>query len=120
MTKLKKETGQTIYLALVVLSVILGIGIGLSSLLFYQLKMTKEIGDSVIALCAADSGVERALYAIYVEGELSFSTSTTLGNMASYQVSVFPSSSCAPPVQYYCIKSYGIYKNTTRAIEASF
>jgi len=113
--------GTILYFAILILSVIFTISIGLSLIIFGRMKIEREIGYSVIALYAADTGVERALYAIYKERNLSFSTSTTMENGASYNVYVATSSvQCGTSVQYYCIKSRGSFKGVTRAISASF
>jgi len=113
--------GTILYFAVLILSVIFTISIGLSLVIFGRMKIQREIGYSVIALYAADTGVEEALYAIYKEGNLSFSTSTTLENGASYNVYVATSSTqCGTSVQYYCIKSRGNFRGVTRAIDASF
>jgi hypothetical protein len=62
------------------------------------------------------------LYAIYKEENFSFSTTTNLENGASFEVRVYASSSpqCGGSAQYYCIKSIGAFKDTQRAIDASF
>jgi hypothetical protein len=113
--------GTILYFAILILSVIFTISIGLSLIIFGQIKIQREIGHSVIALCAGDTGIERALYAIYKEGNLSFSETANLENGASYTVFVATSSSqCGTSVQYYCIKSRGTFKNTSRAIDSSF
>jgi len=113
--------GTILYFAIVILSVIFTISIGLSLIIFGQIKIQREIGHSVIALCAADTGIERALYALYKEGNLSFSENANLDNGASYNVFVFTSSSqCGTSIQYYCIKSQGNFKGVTRSIDASF
>jgi hypothetical protein len=113
--------GTILYFAILILSVIFTISIGLSLIILGRMKIQREIGHSVIALCAADTGVERALYAIYKEGNLSFSENANLDNGASYNVFVSTSSSqCGTSIQYYCIKSQGNFKGVTRSIDASF
>lgn len=120
--KLKMKKGVTLYFAIVVMSVIFSIGIGLSLLIFTQIKITKEIGDSVVALYAADSGIEEALYKLYKEeATLPFNFSENIGE-ASLEVRAFSSGNpeCpSPPNGYYCIKSIGKYRKTQRAIEIS-
>ena len=56
------QRGVAIYLALIILSVILAIGMGMSAILIGQMKITKGMENSVVALYAADSGIERILY----------------------------------------------------------
>ncbi len=62
------KKGVTIYFSIVVMFMMLAIAMGLSSVIFYQIKMTKDASDSVIAFQAADTGVERGLYDCYKEG----------------------------------------------------
>lgn len=118
--------GTILYFAVLILSVIFAMAMGLSLIIFGQLKMQREIGHSVIALCAADSGIERALYEIYTTSTpepFSFSISTTtLDNGAKFKVDVYASSSgqCASFAKYYCIKSQGFFEGVTRAVEASY
>lgn len=44
------------------MSIFLFIVLGMSTIIFQQLKATKRIGDSVAAFYAADTGIERSLY----------------------------------------------------------
>ena len=67
--KLKKiflgqKGGTSIYIALLVLSAILIIVLGISSLVISEIKMSSQLGYSVPALYAADAGVEKCLYQI--------------------------------------------------------
>ena len=84
--------------------------------------MLGEIGHSVVAFYAADSGIEKAMYALYSQGvSLPFNYSGTVGG-ASYSVSGFEPGTLdcpTPPNDYYCIKSIGTYHATKRAIEGS-
>lgn len=58
----KKQKGLSIYLALVIITVFLAMGLGLTTILMSQKKMIRAMDYSIIALAAADSGVERMLY----------------------------------------------------------
>ena len=68
--KLKTENSKGISLLFTVLitSLILAISLGISALLIQEMRMMGEIGYSVIAFYAADSGIEHALYRFYQEG----------------------------------------------------
>jgi len=57
-----KEKGVAIYLAVIVMFVLLGIGLGLTTLLVGQIRTIARIGDSVTAFYAADTGIERELH----------------------------------------------------------
>ncbi len=54
--------GVAIYLAIIIMVVLLSIGLGISTLLVNQIKMIRGMGHSVVALYAADTGIERELY----------------------------------------------------------
>lgn len=58
----------SVLLAVLVLSVISTIIIGVSSLMIRQVRMSGQTGRSVIAFYAADSGAERCLYEVRKNG----------------------------------------------------
>ena len=117
-----EKKGISVLYAVFIMSILMAISFGISAILISQIKMLGEIGHSVVAFYAADSGIEKAMYALYSQGvSLPFSYSGTVGG-ASYSVSGFGSGTldCPTPTnQYYCIKSIGEYQKTKRAIEAS-
>ena len=120
--KNQKQKGISVLYVVFIASILLAIGLGISAILIQQIKMMREIGYSVVAFYAADSGIERAMYALYSQGDpLPFNYSGVVGG-ASYSVSGFEpgTPNCpSPPNQYYCIKSIGTYHATKRAIEGS-
>jgi len=61
-----KNKGVSAFIALAVMTTLLLMVFGLVSIISPQIKMTAEIGKSVIAFHAADSGIERLAEAIYV------------------------------------------------------
>ncbi len=58
---LKNQKGLSLYLAVVIMAIILAMILGLSAILVGQIKTMGKIGDSVIALYGADTGIEREL-----------------------------------------------------------
>lgn len=58
---LKKEKGQALVLVIVILGIILAIALGTSHFVSQQIRMLREVGYSVRAFYAADSGIERVL-----------------------------------------------------------
>jgi len=52
----------SVFLAIIILSILLAIGLGLSTILVSQIRMIKEISDSISSFFAADTGAERILY----------------------------------------------------------
>ncbi len=59
---LKKQTGFTLFVALIVSSLLLSIGLSLSNIILKQLIFSGSGRESQIAFYAADSGAECALY----------------------------------------------------------
>jgi len=116
----KFKKGFTLYLTVLILGLLFAIGIGLSLIVLSQIKISREVGYSVNALCAADSGIERALYGIYKENwPLGTSVSGSVDEASFVVETFFPSpSNCT--AQYYCIKSTGEYKGTLRKLDASY
>jgi len=105
----QKSKGVSLYLALMIMAVLLALALGISTILFGQMKMIRGMGDSVSAFYAADTGIERALY----EGG---SVSGELENGARYEVQILSPGPDCPGVNY-CLKSLGTYKEIKRAIE---
>jgi len=62
------EKGISIYMIVVLLFVLFGLAVGLSSLVLGQLTILKSMGNSITAFYAADSGAEEALYKIKQAG----------------------------------------------------
>lgn len=137
------QKGIALYLTLILLTIILTIVLGLGTILISQMKTIRGIGYSVIALYAADTGVERVLK-VAINDPLSIQPRypagmgvETLDNNAGYVVEVFccdrlansscyyEANSCPPPLTVYstckapryCVRSVGVFKNIKRAIE---
>jgi len=49
-------------LAVVIMSIMMSMVLAMGTILFRQLRMTRETGNSVVAFYAADTGMERGLY----------------------------------------------------------
>ncbi len=121
--EIKNSKGVSLYLTVIVLTVLLAMALGLSSILIVQMKMVRGMEESVIALFAADTGVERILYVS--ESDISGS----LPNGSSYiaQIRCSPSYSFCPYIidsdcdaPRFCIKSKGIFGKTQRAVEMKY
>jgi Tfp pilus assembly protein PilX len=129
--KAKNSKGVSLYLAIITLSILLAISLGLISLLVIRFKMVGQLEDSVIALFAADSGMEKALFEIANDFPESPPYSETLDNNATFVVTVKCSPSFNCPLDpggtdpqcdapRYCIHSEGIFRETTRALEVKY
>lgn len=114
------QSGVSLYLAILVMVILLAIVLGLTAILIGQMKMVREMGYSVIALSAADAGIERALMEWGDESDTLAldGTGDTLGE-ASYELSVFQTGPECTATNF-CITSVGIYKGVRRAIEITY
>lgn len=57
--------GVTTYFSVVIMFLMLAVAMGLTNVIYYQIKMTRDASDSIIAFQIADSAVEQALYEKY-------------------------------------------------------
>jgi len=130
--KNQKSKGVALYLALMIMTVLLALALGVSAILFGQMKMMREMENSVLAFYAADTGIEGILYQDKCCRQPicstssppafctptctglpdGYSTTTVLENQATYQAEYL----IGPPIT---IKSVGIYKETKRAIQVT-
>lgn len=104
----KGQEGVSIFLALVIMSVLLAVVLGLNTILIGQMKISREMGYSVNAFYAADTGIEVALYNLRQEEIFPWQDQEY-----GYQVVIYPCDKT-------CIKSVGTYRGVQRAIEAIY
>jgi len=124
-----QEKGISLLFVIIIMSVVLAIGTGLSTIFIQQGQMMTEIGYSVVAFYAADAGIESALImdplASTTEG--SFTPDVEAGykvfircgsEFINCPAGLVIDSTCDSP--NYCIKSIGSYKTVKRAIEIGY
>lgn len=102
------ERGVSLYLALVTMSAILALTLGISAISFGQAQTVKEMGNSVFSFYAAESGIERALFEMSRGAAAPNHYAGSFENGASYAADIIGPGE---------IKSVGSYKNTKRAIQ---
>ena len=116
----KKDNNQgvSLYLTMMILSLILGLAFSLNTLLLTQIRSLRNIGDSVIAFYATETGIEKALYGLSLDPPESGPWTETLSNNASYSVNLLNPGigNCPASVLSYCLESIGTYKNVKRGI----
>lgn len=122
MNKFHQE-GIALVLSVFVLSAILAIAMGISTLLLRELQFSRSAGFYIPAFFAADSGIEKVLMQRNTPASFSECTSSapcTLQNGASFWVVVRAAGvgGCAAP--NFCIESTGGYRGTRRAIEVNY
>lgn len=120
---LKIKRGSSLLLTLLILTAILTIGFGISSLLLVELKMSRNIPESLRAYYGAETGIERALY----EARKG-SGAEDIGNppdCADGSAVCLDESEACYCVEFtsgdtYVIKSYGCFRGLKRAIEVAY
>ncbi|MCH8741437.1 pilus assembly PilX N-terminal domain-containing protein [Patescibacteria group bacterium] len=132
------QRGVAIYLAVIVMFVLLGIGLGLSTLLVGKIKSIERVGNSVTAFYAADTGIERELFEVRIFP----GTAKTLGASYSGFLDIdgggAPTAGVCPDAlepsylgdacykvtitsdSPYTVESIGIYKGVRRAVEVNW
>ena len=127
------QKGVSLLFTVLIMSVILAIGMGISGILVQQTRMVGEIGKSIVAFYAADSGVEQELYDLYQTqspdfpqsiipetpcGDASFNVAVKCGATSDCLAGFATSSDC--DALNFCLKSIGSYQKTKRAIEIKY
>lgn len=112
------KRGISLVLTILIMALILGISLGLSTLLVQQTKMIREMGESVIAFSAADTAIEKV--AMNTENPSEFQECfPPPHNDICYQVKIStPGPSCQAAT--YCLRSIGSYKEVKRAVELKY
>ena len=115
----KNKKGISVLYVVFIMSILLAIGFGLSGILVQQIKMLGEIGYSVVAFYAADSGIEKVLVDRQAPNLTPGYYNSSLVNGATYEVFVVPSGGSCSALNF-CIKSIGRYQKVKRAIEINY
>jgi len=128
---MKGKPGVSVFITLIILAFVLTLVLGMSALALRGARITYSLGNSVNALRAADTGVERWLYAYFEGGSNTLECADSqenppclsnypdggeypFDNGASYQIYI---RSTSMPVK---IRSVGHYRDVRRALEISF
>lgn len=108
-------------MAIIVTALLLAMVLGLGSILVGQVKLLRGIGHSVVALYAAETGLEAILYEDYQNinditdcdgsGPQPAFCSRALSNGANFKVIV--DDACGT---LYCVDSTGTFQNSLRKI----
>lgn len=131
------QEGFVLYFVVIVISVLLTVAVGASVIVSLQLRMTRNIENSMVALSAADAGAEKAFYTVlqYLESRqevpnITLQGSLEIGSQFESYIQCPPENllpdMCAQIVsascdaENFCIFSTGIFQDTRRAIEIRF
>jgi hypothetical protein len=105
------QKGVSLFLAIMVMSILSAVSLGLISISISGIKIAKGLENSVMSFYAANTGIEHSLYDIRKDGA-SGEVSDDL-EQTNYNVSVDVD-------LITTIKSVGTYRSTRRAIEVSY
>lgn len=95
------------------MAALLAIALGLARLSLGELRLVRDIPNSLIAYYAAESGIEKAIYLDRKGEDASLDECLDAGNTICYTVTV----TSGPP---HKISSNGSYRNIRRNIEISY
>ena len=107
-----KQKGISLYLAIVIMSILSVVVLGLISLSISRIKMVTGLENSVMSFYVANTGIEHSLYDIRRQ-EGTGEVSGLLGE-ADYNVSVDVGETVVT------IKSIGSYRGSKRVIEVNY
>lgn len=121
------EKGISLFLTVIILGTILGIILGISSLVLRQVMTVTGLGESVTALHAADSGIELLIYNIRKEAFIP----ECLSGDPPCKIEALPLDDFGDDDLSYqlylqssepdlTVRSIGRYRRTRRAIEVNF
>jgi len=115
------EKGQVMMLTVLLLSLAFSLASFLAgSIIVYQVRAASTITSAMVAVFAGDSGLQCGLYQQIKEPTFACppgTTSTYMTNGAIYETSV---GSSTVSTSTTVIRSKGIFRETSRALEASF
>jgi len=126
--ELGRQRGIAIFLAVIMLTLVLSMALGVNTLLLSQIKTMRDSGNSVIAFYGAESGTEWALlnvndsnwqttiYHNYLDLNGDHIEESAID--ATYDVStIAPGVGQCSATADYCLKSVGMYRGTRRVIQ---
>ncbi len=111
--------GIALLVTLILLGTIIATALSISVLITGETKINRLVDDSVMAVYAADAGMEKMFYAcsgkIGSPSPAEF-TNNNIGNLSGYYVYMDPGKSCANTV----VRSRGQFGATQRSFEATY
>ncbi len=106
-------------MTIIILSVLLSVSLGLTSIIVGGAKVASNLSNSVKAFHAADTGIEKALYNIRILSDCSDIANGILAPNYTYQVEItYSGADCMETGT--SIKSIGTYNATNRKVEAYY
>jgi len=109
---MSKQKGVSLYLAIMIMSILSAVVLGLISISISGIKIARGLENSVMSFYAANTGIEHSLYNIRKDAGTGVVSDTL--EETSYGVTV------GVDGEETTIKSVGNYRGTKRAIEVNY
>jgi len=127
--KKNNQKGVILLFSVLFLSLIAGVSLGMAGILLNEVKISRNIGNSVVALHAAGSGIETALKLKDNFSEICsslgcceesgfFCNVGTSG--AKYFIRVYETGEGTCSSETACVQSIGIYRGVRRGLEVDY
>lgn len=131
--RVRDERGVALYLTMVIMGLAFVLAISISAILLREIQISRDVARYTPALAAADAGLERALFEIRKNGSFDSCPSISSCLIGSpenpiatdqggtyYVIVVDTGVSWCTDAAQVCIRSFGSFQNTNRALEAAF
>ncbi len=118
--------GSSLYFAVAIIAIIMAIALATTSILITQIRIIREMSNSVLAIYAADAGMERVLFEIRVKGihpDDINKIEETLSNDSEYEIdpkNIQSKEEEDCDAENFCIKTIGKYRGVQRSMETKF
>ena len=124
---MKNSKGIAFILTMLILTGLLALVLGISTLLVREIKLSQEIANSVLAYGAADTGIERFMYGVNKELLSEGTCCCAAGDGCSQVQNCYSASNgvnytvctkkATSPIE---IKSTGTFRGTKRSIQITY
>jgi hypothetical protein len=115
----ENQKGVSLYLVVLIMSVMMGIVLGLTSVIIGGAKTAGNLGNSVRAFSAADTGIEYFLYSMYKGSSCSNISQTYIDSASNYGYTVTVTGSCTGDGTTK-IDSTGTCQDSVRELEVTY
>ena len=120
-----KQKGSSLLFTILIMSFVMGISFGVSYILFQEIKIMRDIGNSVVAFYAAESGIEKLMMnqANLQQGDIDSGCFDNPHSNICYETTVYaPGDNGCPEIDNldFCLQSVGNYGGTKRAIQLKY
>lgn len=113
-----KNEGAALLLTIVIMSVLIAASVGIASIFIREIRLSVFVDDSIIAVMAADAGIEKKLYDTRkLNGNDNTTYTKTFSNGASY-ITCPTGNSCQSGANPR-VRSEGRVGSVTRALEVT-